>query len=530
MKKEPSSQQLEIDELKRQIALLENRLEHCQQSTTSEHNLRLSELIMENSNAVLFRRLASNDPKKRKMTYVSPNISRFGYQAEDLISGKVMFRDLVYFEDSPRTLKEIEEYTNQGIDTYSQFYRIVTKQKEIRWVEDRTSVYEDQFNGLRYHQGIVIDIHDKKIIEEKLKKSEAKHRRIIETAAEGFILLDSSFNIVDLNYAFESLVGFTREELLGTHPKEIASAYRLNLARQTDVTSHIYIQQEFECELTKNDGQRIPVLIHSSPFLSDQKELFGLAAFITDISSHKRALQLAAEVQRGLLPLESPSVSGLNIAGKSMPCEEVGGDYYDYLKTSDNEQEIAVTIGDITGHGVDAALLMSSARSYLRVCASQSEAPADIITSLNHHLVSDMSDSGRFMSMFYLLINRKCCTLEWVRAGHDPAFLYDPPSGSFLELKGPGIALGVNPDFVYQTQYLSGLKPGQIIVLGTDGIWEAINDKGEMFGKERLKNLICQYAQKSAEKILEIVLSTHEEYTANTIVEDDLTLLFIKVT
>lgn len=530
MKNNSSGQQQRIKDLEDEILLLREELKRNQSAPESSQTLQLAELIIDNSNAVMFRRLASDDPKQRKMTYVSPNISRFGYQAEDFLTGKVMFRDLVYSDDSPRTLKEIRDYTEQGIETYNQYYRIVTKTGEIRWIEDRTSVYEDKASGLRYHQGIVIDVHDKKLIEEKLKKSEERHRRIVETAAEGFLLLDSTFVIIDLNLAFERLVGSTREDILGRKPDELVALYRAHCRDRDDVDATIYTQQEFECELTREDGLRIPVLVHASPLLSGKEELLGITAFVTDLSSQKKALRLAAEVQKGLLPLEAPVVEGLDIAGMSIPCDEVGGDYYDYFPVMGSEQDIAVAIGDITGHGVDSALLMSSARSYLKVCASQAGTPEQIINSLNQHLVSDMYDSGRFMSMFYLVIRCESNTLEWVRAGHDPAILYDPDRDTFSELKGPGLALGIDQNFAYRTQLSNGLARGQIIALATDGIWESTNDQGEMFGKERMQHIIRRCAASSAEQILHVIMTEHQEFMAQAIMQDDLTLVLIKVT
>ncbi|WP_163339443.1 SpoIIE family protein phosphatase [Desulfopila sp. IMCC35008] len=522
-------QQQRIEALEGELSLLREQLKQCRGVPDSLQTLQLAELIIGNSDAIMFRRLAADDPKQRKMTYVSPNISRFGYQAEDFLNSKVMFRDLVYPEDSPRTLKEIQDYTNQGIDTYNQYYRIVTKKGEVRWIEDRTSVYEDKVTGLRYHQGIVIDVHEKKLIEEKLKKSEEKHRLIVETAAEGFLLLDSSFVIVDLNVAYERLVGSHRNFLLGRIPEEIVSLYRVYCSDKGDVNAGAYTQQEFECELKKEDGQRIPLLVHASPLLSGQGEFLGITAFVSDLSSQKRALKLAAEVQKGLLPLAAPVVKGLDISGTSISCDEVGGDYYDYFPVAASEQGVAVAIGDITGHGVDSALLMSSARSYLKVCAAQAETPEEIITSLNQHLVSDMYDSGRFMSMFYLIIKRETHTLEWVRAGHDPAILYDPACDTFSELKGPGLALGIDRDYVYRTQLSNGLVRGQIIALATDGIWESVNDQGEMFGKERMQHIIRRAAANSAEQILHEIMTEHEEFMAQAIIQDDLTMVLIKV-
>lgn len=108
------------------------------------------------------------------MVYVSPNISRFGYNAEDLLSDTIMFRDIVYQGDSDRTLKEIKEFVEKENENYSQVYRIITKSGEVRWVEDQTSIYVDPESGIRYHQGIVTDIHERMVAEEKFRKEQEK--------------------------------------------------------------------------------------------------------------------------------------------------------------------------------------------------------------------------------------------------------------------------------------------------------------------------------------------------------------------
>ena len=105
--------------------------------------LALAETIIQNSLSILFRRIAADDPKKRKMVYVSPNISRFGYRAKDFLNDTIMFRDIVYQGDSSRTLKEIKEFVEKKNEKYSQVYRVITKSGEVRWVEDQTSIYVD---------------------------------------------------------------------------------------------------------------------------------------------------------------------------------------------------------------------------------------------------------------------------------------------------------------------------------------------------------------------------------------------------
>jgi sigma-B regulation protein RsbU (phosphoserine phosphatase) len=190
-------------------------------------------------------------------------------------------------------------------------------------------------------------------------------------------------------------------------------------------------------------------------------------AFITDMTEHKKALALAGEVQKSLLPQSKPIVHGLDIAGRNVSCDEIGGDYFDFLWRRENpDGPFSVVVGDITGHGVDSALLMTSARAFLRMRASQPGTMSEIVTAMNRHLTRDVLETGRFMTLFYLTVDPRKDRIDWVRAGHDPAILYDPQKDTFIELKGSGMALGVNDAFKYAENRHEGLANGQIIAIG----------------------------------------------------------------
>jgi sigma-B regulation protein RsbU (phosphoserine phosphatase) len=133
------------------------------------------------------------------------------------------------------------------------------------------------------------------------------------------------------------------------------------------------------------------------------------------------------------------------------------------------------------------------------------------------------------MTLFYLTVNARRDTVDWVRAGHDPAWLYDPATQRFEELMGPGMALGVEPDYVFLPGRRTGLQPGQVLVVGTDGIWEARNAGGEMFGRERFRDVIRRHAAQGAAVILEQVFQAHAAFTRGTRTEDDVTLVVVKL-
>jgi sigma-B regulation protein RsbU (phosphoserine phosphatase) len=172
---------------------------------------------------------------------------------------------------------------------------------------------------------------------------------------------------------------------------------------------------------------------------------------------------------------------------------------------------------------------MTSARAFLRMRASQPGTMSDIISAMNSHLAQDVLESGRFMTLFYMTIDPGNDRIEWVRAGHDPALLYDPTEDKFEELKGDGIALGVSAAFTYEENVKTGLKEGQIIAIGTDGIWEAFDKNGKMFGKARFRNIIRQHAQANADDILNAVYGELSQFTKGQKSEDDITLVVIKM-
>jgi sigma-B regulation protein RsbU (phosphoserine phosphatase) len=223
-------------------------------------------------------------------------------------------------------------------------------------------------------------------------------------------------------------------------------------------------------------------------------------------------------------------VSGYDVAGRNISCDEIGGDYYDFFwRRESPEAPFSIVVGDITGHGVDAALLMTSARAFLRMRASQPGSLAEIVTEMNRHIARDVLDMGRFMTLFFMIIDPRRHCLEWVRAGHDPALLYDPLLDRFEELKGGGMALGVDEGTLYRQYRREGLQAGQIITIGTDGIWEAFDLSGEMYGKERFRAVVRRTADRPAGEILSAVFDELSHFTGGQKRADDITLVVIKV-
>ncbi|MHC4144749.1 MAG: SpoIIE family protein phosphatase, partial [Planctomycetota bacterium] len=245
----------------------------------------------------------------------------------------------------------------------------------------------------------------------------------------------------------------------------------------------------------------------------------------------KQSLELAGQIQQHFLPSEALQLHNFQVAGVCRYCDETGGDYYDLLDLRTVATgRVGLVLGDVSGHGIPAAMLMISAGSVLRNNAPRhGDNLSAAISELNRHLVEN-SESGKFMTLFYGLLNDQVRTLSWVSAGHDPAIWYKAATGEFSELKNTGMALGIVDDAEFSQGGPVTLQPGDIVLIGTDGIWEAFNASDEMYGKKRLIDLIGVCKDKSAEQIASSVVESVLDFCSGTTQTDDITLVVIKCT
>jgi sigma-B regulation protein RsbU (phosphoserine phosphatase) len=241
----------------------------------------------------------------------------------------------------------------------------------------------------------------------------------------------------------------------------------------------------------------------------------------------QNSLEVAQEVQLSLLPGHDPEFPGADVSGASDYSDETGGDYYDFIpRATDRGDSLVVAVGDVSGHGFQAALTMASARAYLRSLLSGGEPLGEAVSAVNRLVFEDTDGSGRFMTLFLLELFEDG-TVEWVRAGHDPALLFDPDEDRFEELQGEGLPLGVIPDAEF-TVGRRKAAPGQIAVIGTDGIWEAVSPGGDMFGKDRFKALVRGHADQSAAALVRTVNQAVTAFRSTAPQRDDMTLAVVR--
>lgn len=243
----------------------------------------------------------------------------------------------------------------------------------------------------------------------------------------------------------------------------------------------------------------------------------------------KEALDVAMEIQQSLLPTEAPFIEGLDIAGRSVYCDETGGDYYDFIHFPEHRPgRISVVIGDVIGHGIGAALLMTTVRALLRARMTQPGSLSRAVSDVNTLLCSDTDKTDSFMTLFVLELDTMRRDGCWVRAGHDPAVVYDPLTDRFNELRGQGMALGISSSYAFSEYRYSSWAEGQIIIMGTDGIWEAEDPQGRPFGKERLFDIVRRHRFESSARIVQAVIEDLDSFRGANPQQDDVTLVVVK--
>lgn len=225
---------------------------------------------------------------------------------------------------------------------------------------------------------------------------------------------------------------------------------------------------------------------------------------------------------------DTPRVAGFELAGTSLFRYAEGGDYYDiFIPAGGCRGRVAVAVGDAAGHDQLAASLMDRARLLLRSRPLEPLHLAETVAGMNRELCAT-ARAGRFMTLFLAVLVSDSRSMQWVSAGHDPAIAYDPGGDRFQEVSGMDIPLGIDPDWRFHELSHTGWPTGAVLLVGTDGIWEARNLTGEMYGKERLRAVLRRACGGSAQDILDAVTADVERFRQGREQNDDVTLVVVK--
>jgi len=239
----------------------------------------------------------------------------------------------------------------------------------------------------------------------------------------------------------------------------------------------------------------------------------------------QKELDLARGIQRSFLPESPPIVPGFDLAALNTPALEVGGDFFDFIPVSLDQW--GLVIADVSGKGFPAALFMALSRTMLRANALGNPTVLQTICRANN-MIAQEGRANMFVTLFYGVLDPKSKTLTYVNAGHNPPFVTDREGGDIVILAAKGIALGIMSDMEFEEKDVT-LREGDILLLYTDGVTEAVNRKGEMFGQHRLAKLVEDNQKRSAQEIIQIIEQTVLEYAEGLPQFDDLTLMAVKV-
>ena len=236
-------------------------------------------------------------------------------------------------------------------------------------------------------------------------------------------------------------------------------------------------------------------------------------------------MNIAREIQQQLFPAELPKIDGIDIAATNISSRQVGGDYYDCIQI--DEDNFGIAIGDVSGKGAPASLLMANVQATLHALIHTELSIADLIAKINQ-ITYENTTSDKFITFFYGILNTRTRTFTYCNAGHNPPY-HVHADGSFDLLEKGGLLLGIFPNMPYETGQIR-LKTDDWLLLYTDGVNEAINPKEEEFGTDNIEQILHQYQGESARNMLSSMLAAVHKFADSTPQSDDITMVILKDT
>ncbi|UCH66109.1 MAG: SpoIIE family protein phosphatase [Ignavibacterium sp.] len=372
------------------------------------------------------------------------------------------------------------------------------------------------------------DITDNKIAGEELRKLS----NAVEQTADSVIITNLKGIIEYVNPAFLETTGFRRDEVLGQTPRMLKSGQHDNAFYQK-LWKTVLLGNTFRGTMInkKKDDELYWSQQTITPMKNKDGKITNFVSVLKDITEllekkeQEIHLKIASELQQRLYKSKI-SVPGFDIAGKTYSAVETCGDYFDFIQMKDGS--IGIVIGDVSGHGIGAALIMVQTLASLRAIAKFETDLGVILTHLNQALENNLDDT-HYVTLILARLDPKKNLLQYISAGHIPAYLLKSSGDKVEMLESTDIPLGIVKDYTYHKSNTIKLAPGDILAFITDGIIEArLHDEDE-FGDHRTLNVIKSYRQATAEQIIEQIYLATCSFVKNQIQEDDITSIICKV-
>ncbi len=333
----------------------------------------------------------------------------------------------------------------------------------------------------------------------------------------GWVLKNKTVLIID-DLATDSRFTVAEEE-----KKEIRTALCVPINFKGQIIGVLTVINKKTPEpFSKNDGRLLSIVAAQSGQIIRNSQLQEEALEKTRLQEE---LNVARKIQLSLIPDKDPKIEGLDIASFYIPADNVGGDYFDYFDLGD--EKIAAVIADVSGHGPPAALMMTMIKgvfhSIMSHFSSTDQALGEINRILNRILPSEM-----FVTILLLEIDLKKKEMHFSNAGHNPFFFYDTKMGKVQLIEKPGFAINLLPDSTYSPEKID-LQKNDLIFVYTDGLTEAVNDKFEMFGTERIEKIINKTKEESSLTTINNIRSELTSFADAAIAGDDIAMITIKI-
>lgn len=382
--------------------------------------------------------------------------------------------------------------------------------------------------------GISTDITEKLRDRHQIDSLQNRQQRILESVGDGICGLDAEGRVAFLNPSAERMLKWTSEQIFGKCHSEIITKaasefHRPDCSPLDQVALVLEGQPSIRVQnalFRRQDGSMIPVEFTATSIHAG--EIRAVLAFrdTTQKLRHseiEQEMQTARSIQQSLNSKVAPSAANFDLAGTSIPCSKACGDYYDFIPWG--KSHLGIVVGDVSGHGLGAALEMVETRAILRATMLSEADPVTCLSRLNVLLSEDLPDE-MFVTLFLASLNPVERSLQYASAGHEGMIVR--ANGDVIRLESTGTALGWNPNALFGCGTGIVLNSGDIACIATDGVTETLSPVRSLYGRNRLAEVIRQNQTRSAKGILDAVCQSVQDFRGDRPQRDDVTAVIIK--
>ena len=453
---------------------------------------------------------------------------------------QILEHETSYLTGMDRIVTEYQQEAQRRVRTSQRFRAIATLLACVPLVALGFLVFQRTSQLERALRQLTDEMAQSNRAKEALQKSEERFALAARGSSDGVWDWNVLTNDVFISVRFKELLGYEAHEFEDKfaafeshlHPDDrerVLAAVRDHVERR--------VRYEVEYRLRTKSGQYRWFVARGQAIWDDTGRATRMAGSITDITEHRLSegklkereaeLIAAQRIQERSLPQRAPDLPGFDIAGAVHPAEFSGGDYFDYLYLQDGA--LGVVVGDVSGHSVSSSLVTAATSSYIRAFAEAYTGIDKILTRTNALLAKEIPE-GSFVTLFLARIDPQLRLLSYINAGHPPGYVLDESGAIKATLNGESLPLAILPDTEFPIGGPVSLETGDTVLLITDGVLEAMSPDGQMFGAERMLEVVREKCIGCAGEIVDGLYRAIRDFTQQYRTADDVTTVVIKLT